>query len=75
MQIPHSGARFIQYISWRRKNIFSFDSSLLEQIFLPKLHHSENDVVQTRTREKGRGVIDLITAWRYGHTETVFLKI
>jgi hypothetical protein len=55
------------------KNIFSFDSSLLEQIFLPKLHHSENDVVQTRDKE--RGVIDLITAWRYGHTETVFLKI
>jgi hypothetical protein len=57
MQIPHSGARYIQYISLKRENIFSFDSSLLEQIFLPKLHH---DVVQTR--EKGRGVIDLSTA-------------
>jgi hypothetical protein len=55
------------------ENIFSFYSSLSEQIFLPKLHHSENDVVQTRTREKGRGVIDLRTAWR--DTETVFEKI
>jgi hypothetical protein len=44
------------------ENIFSFDSSLSEQIFFPKLHHSENDVVQTR--EKGRGLIDLSTAWR-----------
>jgi hypothetical protein len=55
MQIPHSGARYIRYISLKRENIFSFDSSLLEKIFCQNFITPKMMLSKPEPEQRGEG--------------------